>query len=72
MEPPWPAQRRKTVLAHGPVRLERSYRARFQAGRFDLDVHCAINGGMSSITARLYFWFYGYPKPTAAARTRSF
>jgi len=27
---------------------------------------------MSSITARLYFWFYGYPKPTAAARTRSF
>jgi len=45
---------------------------RLDAGRFDLDVHCVINGSMSSLTARLYFWFYGYPKPTAAARTRSF
>ncbi|WP_426702483.1 hypothetical protein ACPPVV_05625 [Rhodanobacter sp. Col0626] len=39
---------------------------------FDLDVHCVINGPMHSATTRLYFWFYGYPKPTAAARARSF
>ena len=25
----------------------------------------------SAAIARLYFWFYGYPKPTAAARARS-
>jgi hypothetical protein len=37
-----------------------------------LDIHCAIYVGMHSATARLYFWFYGYPKPTAAARARSF
>jgi len=45
---------------------------RLDAGRFDLDVHCVINDGMSLATACLYFWFYGYPKPMAAARTRSF
>jgi hypothetical protein len=37
-----------------------------------LDVHRVINVAMHSATARLYFWFYGYPKPTAAARARSF
>jgi hypothetical protein len=42
------------------------------AAEFDLDVHCVINGAMHSATARLVFWFYGYPKPTAAARARSF
>jgi hypothetical protein len=44
---------------------------RLHAAGFDLDVHCVINGVMHSATARLYFWFYGYPKPTAAARARS-
>jgi hypothetical protein len=45
---------------------------RLDDGKFDLDVHCVINGAMHSATARLFFWFYGYPKPTAAARARSF
>ncbi|MES2311140.1 MAG: hypothetical protein V4566_02495 [Pseudomonadota bacterium] len=40
--------------------------------KFDLDVRCVIYVAMHSATARLYFWFYGYPKPTAAARARSF
>jgi hypothetical protein len=39
---------------------------------FDLDVRCVIYAVMHSATARLYFWFYVYPKPTAAARARSF
>jgi hypothetical protein len=45
---------------------------RLDDGKFDLDVHCVIYGHMHSDTARLVFWFYGYPKPTAAARARSF
>jgi hypothetical protein len=45
---------------------------RLHAAEFDLDVHCVIYVVMHSATARPYFWFYGYPKPTAAARARSF
>jgi hypothetical protein len=45
---------------------------RLDDGKFDLHVHCAINDAMHSATARLFFWYYGYPKPTAAARARSF
>lgn len=39
---------------------------------FDLDVHCRINEPVHFAIACLFFWFYGYPKPTAAACARSY
>jgi hypothetical protein len=45
---------------------------RLGSGWFAPSVDCAINGFMHSAPARRVIWFYGYPKPTAAARARSF